>query len=106
MDFSFHGSRHVYGLPEHASSLALKNTMYALWTNLSNHNWTICLSDDYERIFFFVVHLVNCPLSLSLTPSLFLDFFPLLAMLSFAVVMVPSTSSRIASTISTCSSSS
>jgi alpha 1,3-glucosidase len=27
MDFSFHGSEHVYGLPEHATSLSLKNTI-------------------------------------------------------------------------------
>jgi hypothetical protein len=29
MDFSFPHSQHVYGLPEHASSLALKNTIGA-----------------------------------------------------------------------------
>jgi alpha-glucosidase (family GH31 glycosyl hydrolase) len=27
LDFSFHGSEHVYGLPEHASTLALKDTI-------------------------------------------------------------------------------
>lgn len=35
MDFAFIGSRHVYGIPEHASSLALKNTKYDLLSSSS-----------------------------------------------------------------------
>ena len=44
MDFTFHGSQHVYGLPEHATSLALKNTMYQ----------TTMIPDKYICIYIYI----------------------------------------------------
>ncbi len=35
MDFTFHNTEHVYGIPEHASDLALKETKYVPYTTVA-----------------------------------------------------------------------
>lgn len=59
VDISFPGSKHVYGLPEHADSFALRQTKYIFYHNIYynyfcncfNENLSICRGNEPYRLY-------------------------------------------------------